>query len=71
MLPVSLWGLKEYGCTARHWGLVAELRGSRVQAAAKQSVQQAARTSLPNGLQVAAVTEEDKASGCPALCRAA
>lgn len=35
MLPVSLWGTEGYGCKARLWGLVAELRVSRLQAATK------------------------------------
>lgn len=35
MLPVSLWGMEAYGCKARLWGVVAELRVSRLQAATK------------------------------------
>lgn len=49
--------------------LRAELCVSRLQGTIKQSVR-AARTFLPNGSQVAAVTGKDQAFELPALCRA-
>lgn len=74
VVSASLWTIGESDAKPGSLRvLLAELRGPRLQAATKQAKQsvQAARTSLPSGLQVTVFTGKDKTSECPALCTAA